>query len=384
MANESKRSRLAEKPENPNAFKHAVGEATAKRLAAALREAFPAFDARGFVREAAAGLPALELKPRIVLLADAMARRLPAEYPSALAIVLATLGPELGGDQAVGSSAFYYWIHASFVERHGLDQMALSLPAMREITKRSTAEFAVRPYLARDPTRVLAFLQECTRDPNEHVRRWVSEGTRPYLPWGMRAAPLLVKPFPALPLLHALRADESPYVRTSLANHLNDLAKLDAQLSIDIVRSWIDEGLPHAPAIAKRALRNLVKAGHPDALAVFGVNTRVRAKLVQLRLERKRICVGDKLGFELTLEGHAEEPLVLDYALSFPGAGDRVSRKVFKLVQRTITRGERLTVRKQHSFRPITTRTYRAGKHTLELLLNGNVCARAEFTLALT
>ncbi|MET0283758.1 MAG: DNA alkylation repair protein [Polyangiales bacterium] len=372
-----------EKSDNPNAFKHAVSEATAKRLAGALVKAYPTFDAKGFVREARKALPPLELKPRIVFLSDAMAKRLPSDYPSALRIVLETLGPELGSDDAVSSGLFYYWIHASFVERHGLAHVPESLDAMREITKRSTSEFAVRPFLAQSPREVLTFLSACASDENEHVRRWVSEGTRPFLPWGTRAAPLLQKPFPALPLLHALRADESAYVRTSLANHLNDLARLDATLVVDTVRAWIDEGLPHAPAIAKRALRNLVKAGHPGALAVFGVSTKVHAALKELRLEKKKIRVGDKLVFEATLEGKARELLVVDYALTFPGAGDRQSRKVFKLVQRPIEEGERLTLRKQHSFRPITTRVYRAGKHKLELLLNGKVHAELEFTLAL-
>jgi 3-methyladenine DNA glycosylase AlkC len=371
------------KPDKPSAFKHSVGESTARRLARALTQVYDEFDAGGFLREVSQALPALELKPRIVFLADAMAKRLPSEYPEALAIVLGTLGPELGSDDAVSSSAFYYWIHATFVERHGQGHVAESLAAMREITKRSTAEFAVRPYLAQAPREVITFLSACANDDNEHVRRWVSEGTRPFLPWGTRAAPLLQKPFPALPLLHALRADESPYVRTSVANHLNDLARLDPTLVIDTVRAWIDEGLPHAPAIAKRALRNLVKAGHPGALAIFGVSTKVRAKLLSLQLERKRIRVGDKLTFEATLEGKADEQLVIDYALSFPGAGDRISRKVFKLVQRTIARGERLTIRKQHSFRPITTRVYRAGKHKLELLVNGRCHAELEFTLSL-
>jgi 3-methyladenine DNA glycosylase AlkC len=370
-----------EKQENPNAFKHAVSETTVRRLAGELTQAYAEFDAKGFVREAVKALPALELKPRIVFLADAIAKRLPSDYPQALAIVLATLGPEPDG--AVSSSAFYYWIHASFVERHGLNHVAESLAAMREITKRSTSEFAVRPFLARAPREVIAFLSACASDENEHVRRWVSEGTRPFLPWGTRAAPLLQKPYPALPLLHALRADESPYVRTSIANHLNDLTRLDPTLVVDTVRAWLDEGLPHAPAIAKRALRNLVKAGHPGALAVFGVSTKVRAKLIALRLEKKRIRVGDKLTFEATFEGKADEQLVIDYALSFPGAGERVSRKVFKLVQRPIERGEQLTIRKQHSFRPITTRAYRAGKHKLELLVNGRCHAELEFTLSL-
>ncbi len=374
---------LEDKPENPNAFKHAVNEATAQRLAEALKKAYPAFDAKGLVRDAAKALPALELKPRIVFLADAIAQRLPKDYPCALAVVVATLGPELGSQDGVSSNLFYYWIHATFVERHGLAHVPESLAAMREITKRATSEFAVRPFLREAPREVIAYLSTCTADDSEHVRRWVSEGTRPFLPWGARAAPLLEKPYPALPLLHALRADESPYVRTSLANHLNDLTRVDPELVIDTVRAWIAEGLPHAPTIAKRALRNLVKAGHPDALAVFGVRTKVRAKLRELKLAKKRIRVGEALVFEATLDGKANELLVIDYALTFPGANQRASRKVFKLVQRSIEQGEQLKLRKQHSFRPITTRVYRAGKHKLELLINGAPHAELEFTLAL-
>jgi hypothetical protein len=169
-------------------------------------------------------------------------------------------------------------------------------------------------------------------------------------------------------------------VRTSVANHLNDVSKLQPDLAVQTAQRWIDRGVPEATWIAKRALRGLIKAGHHGALGVFGVRANARVKL-RLALAQKRIRVGDQLELEIQLEGVVEEELVIDYALTFPGARDKLSRKVFKLTQRRIRKGEQLTLQKRHSFRPITTRTYRAGTHGVELLVNGKVLAQSSFVL---
>ena len=70
-----------------------------------------------------------------------------------------------------------------FVAEHGLDHFDLSMQAQYELTKRFSAEASVRPYIARDPERTFALFRRWTRDPNAHVRRLVSEGTRLRLPW---------------------------------------------------------------------------------------------------------------------------------------------------------------------------------------------------------
>jgi 3-methyladenine DNA glycosylase AlkC len=369
--------------DNPRAFKHAVGAEAASRLASDLRKVYPSFDAAGFVREAQRGLPALELKPRIRFLSDAMAKRLPRDYPSALQIVLGTLGPELVEGAPVSANMFHYWVHGSFVEVYGLEHFPESLAAMREITKRSTSEFAVRPFLERDLGQVLTFLEGCVDDPSPHVRRWISEGTRPFLPWGKRVPALLKEPTLALALVEKLRDDRSAYVRTSLANHLNDVSKLQPELAVATINAWSKAEVPDVGWLAKRALRGLVKAGYPAALSVFGARATTRAELTSLRLEKARISVGEHLEFELMVKGAASEQLVVDYALSFPGAAGRTSRKVFKLASKSVKKGELLSMRKRHSFRPITTRVYRAGKHTVEILVNGKVLGSAQFSLVL-
>ncbi len=369
--------------DNPNAFKHQINPKTAGRLAAALKRAWPPFDARGFLREVKEGLKPLELKQRVAFVGDAMARRLPPEYPKALPLVLKTLGPELNGTLGTGQDLFYHWIHGHFVETRGLDYFDQSLQAMVEITKRSTAEFAVRPYLAKDPGRVLAFLEKQVTHPNPHVRRWISEGTRPLLPWGRRLAAFIRDPRPALRLLERLRKDPSRYVQNSVANHLNDIAKHHPDLAVKTVSAWLREGFPAASWIARRALRHLIKQGHPAALKALGFQAGTRTTLKDLLLDKKRVRVGEKLSFSFVLVGRARERLAVDYAIRYRSANGRTGRKVYKLTTREIKAGDAVPIRKTHSFRPVTTRVYYPGAHAVEILVNGRTLGTAAFALRL-
>ena len=129
------------------------------------------------------------------------------------------------------------------------------------------------------PERVYATLQRWTTDPSAHVRRLVSEGSRPRLPWGLQLKSLIADPSPTLPLLRALQDDDSEYVRRSVANHLNDIAKDHP----DLVVQWLAEHLPGAPAARRRLLkhasRTLIKQGHPQAMKAWGLGQALRGTL---------------------------------------------------------------------------------------------------------
>lgn len=367
--------------DKPSAFKHQVNEGTARRLARALEEAYPAFDATGFVRQVRQQIAPLELKARIALLSHEMATRLPEDYPQALPIVLSTLGPELQDTKNVAADAFYHWVHGHFVETRGLGHFGPSLAAMLEITKRSTAEFAVRPFLQADPERVLRFLRRCLRDPNPHVRRFVSEGTRSRLPWGMRLRAFQADPSAPLELLEALKNDESRYVRTSVANHLGDVAKDHPERVVATVARWIAEGGPHAPWIAQRALRHLVKQGHAGALAVLGASRQTSVRSSKLSAAARRIHVGEQLAFRFDVVARHAERVVIDYAIDYRLASGKLSRKVYKLKTLDLETEQRLELRKSHSFRPITTRRYHPGRHRLEIVVNGVAQCGLDFEL---
>ena len=104
--------------------------------------------------------------------------------------------------------------------------------------KRFSAEF-IRHYIARDPERTFAALQQWSSDENAHVRRLASEGTRLRLPWAMRVRWLDEHPERVLALLEPLKDDPASMVRRSVANNLNDLGKVHPQLLVDTCARWL-------------------------------------------------------------------------------------------------------------------------------------------------
>jgi HEAT repeat protein len=78
-------------------------------------------------------------------------------------------------------------------------------------------------------------------DPSEHVRRLVSEGTRPRLPWASRLPAFQRDPAPVLALLERLKDDPALYVRRSVANNLNDIGKDHPALLADTARAWLQD-----------------------------------------------------------------------------------------------------------------------------------------------
>jgi hypothetical protein len=173
-------------------------------------------------------------------------------------------------------------------------------------------------------------------------------------------------------------------VRRSVANHLNDIAKDHPSL----VEAWLQEHLPGATpqrlALLKHASRTLVKRGHAGVLKAFGVGDRFKGDAT-LALSSRRAKVGESLGLALTLQStaRANQRLAIDYAVHHVKASGETSPKVFKGWVLDLAPGETRELRKQHSLRPITTRTYYAGPHRIEVLVNGAVAAEASFDLRL-
>ena len=363
------------------AFKNKIDTVLLRRLADATQSAWPKFDADTFVEAAAEGLSELALKARVDHVARCWQRFLPDAYEPALEIVLCTLGPKLDRESGWGDTVFFSWIHAQFVQRFGLDRPDASLRAMVEITQRGTAEFAVRPYLRHHPEKTLAFLKMQLDHESPHVRRWVSEGTRPRLPWGERLAMFIADPSPNLEILRALRGDSSLYVRTSVANHLGDIAKDHPERAIAEAVRWIEDGVPRAEWMARKGLRLLVKQGHPGALAALGFSTDTRATLYDLRLDKSRVRIGEILAFSFTVKGAATEKLSVDYALEASIAGSKPRRKIFKLAVRAVEKGEMITFTKKYSLREVTTRKLYPGSYRLLILVNGKTLGHATFQL---
>lgn len=366
---------------NPNAFKLWINHKLVLKMAQALQQTYPDFDKNKFIlvsRE----LDPLELKPRVLLIRDQLYSQLPKDYKKALKILLETLHTET-------LSGFDLWPYTEYIQTYGLDSPELSLKALRQITTRFTGEFAVRPFLKKYPEQTLSFLATCAQDKNVHVRRWASEGSRPRLPWGERLHEFVKDPRPTLAILENLKYDPELYVRKSVANHLNDIAKDHPEVVAETLKKWQKaaplEHQKNIDWILRHALRTLIKQGHPKALSLIGADRDAKVKVGNLKLAKTRLRMNQKLEFSFFIQSQAKKPqkLVVDYIIHHMKSNQETSAKVFKLKSFTLAAGEKIEIKKNHSIKPITTRRYYPGVHILEIQVNGRVYARSKWQLQL-
>lgn len=342
-------------------------------LAGLLAGADPRFDGAGFTRDVMAELLSLELKQRIDLIARVLAVYLPDDFDDAVSVILKALPPEL--DPLKTDDDFGDFIFAPFgeyVSSRGMGHFDRSMEAICALTKRFSMEFTLRPFLNAHEARVMAVLAEWAVDGNYHLRRLVSEGTRPRLPWGKKVGLAYGAP---LPLLDQLYCDPTRYVTRSVANHLNDIAKLDAGLVVETLARWQREGRQEPREmdwIIRHALRTLIKQGDPQAMALLGYVPDPPITLSAVRVTPPSIAFGEAFEFEMTVTALAPAQLLVDYAIGFVKADGQRKPKVFKLKQLALKAGETVVLRKRHRLKADAT-TYRlyAGEHAVLVQING-------------
>jgi 3-methyladenine DNA glycosylase AlkC len=269
-----------------------------------------------------------------------------------------------------------------YLEQYGLEHPAITLDAMERITIQSSCEFAIRPYLIRYQDVVMARLQQWSQHGHASVRRLSSEGCRPRLPWGMAIPAFKKDPSPVLPILHTLRTDPSEYVRKSVANNLNDIAKDNPHIVLQLAGQWLGQH-PHTDWIVKHGCRTLLKKGNTEVLALFGLSDNTSVAVTDLLLKTNTVRVGEYLEFLFSLANNTEVavPVRIEYAITYAKAGGKSSRKVFKISEKDIAAGSRISMASRQSFADMTTRKHYEGKHKLELLVNGATKADALFVV---
>ena len=372
-----------------NLLNPALVQASAKRLAQAAGPTRHLFDARRFEALALPGLEALEMKARAMQIAAALQATLPADFDRAAALIEASLAPpeghagmgELRGVQQ-GLRGWILWPVGEFVARAGLAHPQRALAALHALTQRFTAEFAIRPFIVTHPDLVWLTLKRWCSDDSAHVRRLVSEGSRPRLPWGLQLKSLISDPAPTLPLLRALQDDPSDYVRRSVANHLNDIAKDHPALVCDWVGTYLLDAGTERRALLRQASRTLIKAGHTPMLRHWGVGTPLRGTAA-LSLSAQRVSVGESFEITLVLRSTAArtQALAIDYAVHHVKADGSLSPKVFKGWQVELPAHGEVVLTKRHSMKAVTTRRYFAGTHALAVQVNGRIVAETGFEL---
>lgn len=377
------------KPEaKPFTLKTFFSPALVRRLGVDVARVHPAFPQRAFVQDACKGLQRLELLDRARHIAAALDKHLPPAYPEALAALLQSLGPELATDEllGVGMAPFYYLPHTIFIAERGLEHFDLSMRAQHEVTKRMSAEGSIRPYIARDPERAMTFLRAWASDANPHVRRLVSEGTRLRLPWAQRVAWLDQNPDRVLVLLDLLKDDPSSMIRRSVANNLNDLARVRPEMVIRTAGAWLKGASPERRALVEHALRGAVKRGHPDALRLLGFGASPSVKLEAVVFTPRRVRIGGRVAMTFTLRSTATrlQQLLVDVAVHFVKARGVAAPKVFKLGRVALGPRERIELHTRFSLAVHTTRVPRPGRHAVDVIVNGRAIRAGSFDVANT
>lgn len=364
-------------------FKNAFSQPKARLIAEAVKRAHPVFSLPQFSKGLEAALEPLELKQRMQLIADRIEAGLPAHPPELFSILVRALANDEADTR--GLRGFPVWPLTEIVARRGLGHLEESMAALEQMTNRFTGEFAIRPFLRAHPERVLKQLHAWCDHPDEHVRRLVSEGSRPLLPWGGNLPELLEPPHPTLGLLEKLHRDPSEYVRLSVSNHLNDFSKHHPELVIETLTRWqtANPDDPRLAKLARHACRTLLKSGHPGALEFHGYGSAKSLELEICELGKKSVMLGGHLDYRLVVCNSSRRPLrvMFDYAILHRKANGTLSPKVFKGRIRELAAGEVWEITGRHPVKPITTRVYHAGMHGFEPRLNGRAFPALEFTL---
>lgn len=362
-------------------LKRQLGPEVAQRLAHEVAVVCPAFDRTAFLADALAGCENLELMARGRHWARALQRHLPPNPEAAMQVlldsVLAAEGARPPGHVPAHPSGamapFFYLPHTCFVAEFGLGHFEASMRAQHFLTQRFTAEYSIRPFLLHHTAATLERLAQWATDPNPHVRRLVSEGTRPRLPWGQRLRAFQQDPAPVLALLERLKDDPELYVRRSVANHLNDIGKDHPELLVHTARRWWAGASAQRQWVVRHALRFAVKKGHPGALAVLGFGEVARVDIAHARVQPAVVPMGGavELAFELhNSHAHAQH-LLVDFCVYWVKARGAASPKVFKLKTTTLAPGARVAMAKRLSLVPLSTRTLYPGLHRVDVLING-------------
>lgn len=279
-------------------------------------------------------------------------------------------------------SSIEYMFLPDYIEKYGINHFEISVKLFEYITQFTSCEFAVRPFIIKYGDKMMQQMLQWSLHDNHHVRRLASEGSRPILPWAISLPELRKNPNPILPILENLKADSSEYVRRSVANNLNDIAKDHPNIVISIAKQWKGCG-KQTEAIMKHGCRTLLKHGNSDILKYYQLNGSNNIQVIDFKIITPAIKIGCDLKFSFILKNTEEKAQTarVEFAIYYLRQNGKYSKKVFKISERQVKPNKQLTFVKKKSFKIITTRKFYVGKQKISIIINGTEKEVKEFEL---
>lgn len=324
--------------------------------------------------------PKKELKERMSHTAQVLRTILHPDYPKALMQIVEII--DLQKRQHGNGFNFEFMFFPDFIQQFGLDDYQHSIAGIEKITQYTSCEFVVRHFLLRYPEQMVAQMTAWADHEHHYVRRLASEGMRTRLPWAI-GVPLLKKnPELILPILEKLINDDSDWVRKSVANSLNDLSKDFPQISLNFTKQWIGHNEAVNRAL-KHGARGLLKKGHSEMLSYFGIQSTVNIQSQWIGKRSDEVKIGDSFQFEFKITNLESKDVALriEYRIYFLRGNQTHHAKTFKITEKQLAAKEALEIKKQHSFKLITTRKYHPGTHFISLVVNGMESEKQSFKL---
>ncbi len=371
--------------------KEVINKKNTHELGVRIKKNWAKFNLKSFDAEIAKSLSSQGLGERIQQVRKSLYNHLPKDYKTSLGIILESLPGILRKDafdnklDLSSQNGFLMISVTSFVARYGIDEFEVSMSALKEMTKRFSAEGSIRYFILKYPEKTLEVFSRWVTDESPHVRRLVSESTRPRLPMTM-ALPIFKKnPKLIIPFLETLKDDSELFIRRSVANNLNDVSKDNPKVVTKLLRKWNRVKSPERQWVIKHALRTLEKQGGFDALEILGFSPNPRVKVERFKLKKKNIKLGETLELELDLisSSRLSQNLLIDFVIHHMKANGKQSPKVFKWCKKEIAKSAPLILIKKHSIKEISTRKYYSGRHRIQIQINGKIMAESSFNLRL-
>ncbi len=209
-----------------------------KMLSSKISEISTDFNSGKFLELISNDIEELEFNKRQEVIAAALHKSFTLGYEDTLAIFYKILGTELKGNSGAFSEGWWLWPIGKYVELYGEDYLEVSLNFSKELTKRFTSEYCMRPLIKKYPKETMKVLEDWSLDENERVRRLASECLRIRLPWAKKLYTALEHFEQYYKILTNLKDDKDKYIQKSVGNNLNDLYKEDARKFYYIVDNW--------------------------------------------------------------------------------------------------------------------------------------------------
>ena len=345
-----------------------------------IKAVYPQFDKGAFVNDIfTPDFEKMELKERMRHSTLVLRKYMPDDFVKTSSIFTDVIDRVDEADFEYGGFAFM--IFPDYIELYGINDYKTSIKAFERITQFISCEFAVRPFIIKYSDRMIEQMMVWSSHPHDMVRRLSSEGIRPRLPWAMGLPDLKKDPSQILPILENLKTDSSESVRRSVANNLNDIAKDNPEIVIEIAKRWKGKS-DDTDKLVKHACRTLFKQGHPEILELYGLNAS-DVEVSGLEIKNKDVEIGGAVTFSFEVENKLNEPqdIRVEYAIYYMKANGKQAPKVFKISERTYEPNEKALITRNQSFRLITTRKFHVGEHAVSLIVNGKETLRESFVL---